>query len=743
MGRGTLLAGRYRLDDLLAESEGARFWRATDTVLARSVAIHAVPSDDERAPALLDAARVSATVTDPHLLRVLDCDDDAGITWVVNEWGDGVSLDLMLEQGTLPPSRAAWLAREVAEAIAAGHAQGIAHGRLNPEAVLVTHAGAVKLIGYVVDASLDRPRPPDPLYGELDEREADVINLAGILYAALTGRWPGVAPSDVPRAPREGRRPLRPRQVRAGVPRTLDVICERVLHQEASQHAMPIETAHEIAAALADYLGESGLAAPFDVAGMHAEPTVSLHRDALPHGVGDGTVEAGAEGGPAAAASVPVNAPGAGGGDAGERADDRQGTMSDEPVSHEPVSDPEATRTISAADLPTEPAPFDPEATQAVRVPTAAETGSSGSGTDSPSDPPSSSASDPGTPPPGSERTEPEPTQAISGLAASGASGKPDESDPAPDPEATAYHQEVPTGFDQDPEALAPRSRRQASPPPPFEDLPERPLFADGERRVPEAARAAAQAQAAAGITPPHQSSEPGVDTTAGGTSDTGAGFWPFTDEEEAKSEVHTGKEGRGWLRTAIVVGVLIVLVIAMAVAFNRGRQDGGTAGTDDGTSQSPSAAAGPVEIAGVRDFDPAGDPPEENPESVGNAIDGDPATEWTTLTYRGNPELGGLKPGVGLMLDLGSEQQVSAVTVEFANSPTSVEVYAAPEDVTKSPDSLDQLDRVGGQDEAPAKATLQLDPKPTTRYLLVWLTKLPPAEGGFRGEISDITVRS
>ena len=159
-GPGTVLADRYRLDDLLTESAGARFWRATDMILARSVAIHAVSSDDPRAPGLLDAARVSATVTDTHLLRVLDCDDDDGITWVVNEWGDGISLDLMLQKGTLPPSRAAWLAREVAEAIAAGHAQGVAHGRLNPEAVLVTHAGAVKLIGYVVDASLEIPAHP-------------------------------------------------------------------------------------------------------------------------------------------------------------------------------------------------------------------------------------------------------------------------------------------------------------------------------------------------------------------------------------------------------------------------------------------------------------------------------------------------------------------------------------------------------------------------------------------------------
>jgi hypothetical protein len=641
IGPGTVLAGRYRLDDLLTESEGARFWRATDTILARSVAVHAVPSDDERAPGLLEAARVSATVTDPHLLRVLDCDDESGITWVVNEWGDGVSLDLMLQQGALPASRAAWLTREVADAIAAGHAQGIAHGRLNPEAVLVTNAGAVKLIGYVVDASLQRDRPPDPLYGELDDREADVINVAGILYAGLTGRWPGVAPSGVPRAPREGRRPLRPRQVRAGVPRTLDVICERVLHKEASQHAMPIETAHEIAAALADHLGDSGMAAPLDIAGMHSEPTVSIHRDALAAGVAD------------------------------------------VPTSSEVEADEAA------------------EATQLALS----------------------------TPAPAVEK---------------------------PGPEETQIYQEARQGPDKDNLAPLHAPSEPAAPPPPFEDPPERPLFASTERRVPAAARAAAEARAAEAAEAAEEgpasrasvttTSARAVDSTSGGTSDTGSGFWPFTDEDEAKNDVHTGKEGRGWMRMAIVVGVLLIVVVAMAVAFNRGREDGGTpsGSSDNPTSPAAGAAGGAaINLAGVRDFDPDGDPPEENPGEAKFAIDGDPGTSWSTVTYRGNPALGGLKPGVGLMLDLGKEQKASSLTVRFKGAPTSFDVYAAPAGVTEAPDSIDQLDKVGGQQAAPEKSTVTLDPAPSTRYLLVWLTRLPAVSGGYRGEITDITVRS
>jgi len=67
---GDVLADRYRLTDLLTESEGGRFWRAFDSVLQRDVAVHIIACDDERAPLLRKAARTSATVLDRRMLRV-------------------------------------------------------------------------------------------------------------------------------------------------------------------------------------------------------------------------------------------------------------------------------------------------------------------------------------------------------------------------------------------------------------------------------------------------------------------------------------------------------------------------------------------------------------------------------------------------------------------------------------------------------------------------------------------------
>ncbi len=620
---GTMLGGRYRLEDLLAEHEGARFWRATDTVLARSVAIHALPSSDDRAAGVLEAARRSAQVTDPHFLRVLDCDDVEDLTWVVNEWGEGVSLDIMLERGTLPPTRAAWLTREVAEAIAAAHALGLSHGRLNPESVLVTDSGSVKVIGFVVNAAFEGAAPPHPAYGALDPREADVIDLAGILYAALTGRWPGVSPSAVPRAPRDGRRPLRPRQVRAGVPRTLDAICDRVLHKEGAQHALPIETAHEVAAALSDYVGDPAAAAPVDVPSMYDEPEPAqpaeepalpdLRRPPAP---------------PGATAETPAPT---------DRADEQ---AADQPVapSPDPVSDPEATMAA--------PPPIWTE-----------------------------------------EFAEPEAWEA-----------------PAPPPE--------------------------------LEDRPHRPLFADHDRRVPPGAPPPP---------PPQQPVNPAVPTSGPdlpSDTGTGSGFWPFDDPEDTGS--FSGKEGRSWLQLAGIVALGIAVLVAMFIAFDLGRDaDEEPSGTQTTAPAEPTATGSPIRVVAASDFDPEGDPPEENPDQVALAIDGKPGTGWRTLTYRDNPQLGGLKSGVGLVLDLGTEQEVGSVEVQLGGSPTDLELFATAPGVDDPPVELADTRRLAGLTADSTTALLRIEPGQRTRFLVVWLTKLPPVTGGFRGEITEVTVRS
>ena len=267
VGPGSVVAGRFRLEDLLEEAQGARFWRATDLTLARNVAVHVLDADDPRAPAALTAARTSALVSDSHILRVLDAVEQEDVVFLVHEWGTGVSLDQMLVDDVLDAKRAAWLVREVAQAIVAGHTMGVAHGRLIPENVMISEAGSVKLVGFVVNCVLHgRPETTADGSAAPSEHESDVLNLGALLYACLVGRWPGFPASTLPPAPREHGRPLRPRRVKAGVPKFLDTLCEDILasgakHGRESGRAR-YESAAAVAEALSRYLGDGGGALP-------------------------------------------------------------------------------------------------------------------------------------------------------------------------------------------------------------------------------------------------------------------------------------------------------------------------------------------------------------------------------------------------------------------------------------------------------------------------------------------------
>ncbi len=248
---GDLLAGRYRLDDLLTESAGGRFWLAHDQVLHRPVAVHIIARTDERAEGLIAAARRTAPHHDRRLLRVLDADEADERCYVVNEWGQGTSLDNRLaSNGPMQPRRAAWVASELADSLARAHEAGLDHGRMVPENVLIDLNGQVRIIGFAVDAAL-HGLPPGRL-------SADHIDTVAVLYAALTGKWAGVSSSRLESAPIDHGQVLRPRRVRAGIPRQLDDLCDQVINSPATapRSSYDLSTMAGVCEALREFVGD-------------------------------------------------------------------------------------------------------------------------------------------------------------------------------------------------------------------------------------------------------------------------------------------------------------------------------------------------------------------------------------------------------------------------------------------------------------------------------------------------------
>jgi hypothetical protein len=198
--------------------------------------------------------------------------------------------------------------------------------------------------------------------------------------------------------------------------------------------------------------------------------------------------------------------------------------------------------------------------------------------------------------------------------------------------------------------------------------------------------------------------------------------------------------------RLGVVAGVA-VLGVAVAGLFWRGPTIYPHFITHSGGSSTPtpsSAAAGQaghlVTPKSVAEFDPYGDHTDPHVREAPLAIDGKADTSWRTQTF-GTAALGNLKPGVGLIVDLGEPRPISAVHVVLLGEGTTVSLLESDGDQPPTSDKdMTQVDQVV---DAPSEVTLRPTEPVTGRYWLVWLTKLPAGGGGFRGGVAEIAFRS
>lgn len=251
---GQVLDGRYRLEEALSRRGGTLTWRGFDELLWRPVLIHVMAPDEPRTLRILDEARMAAPAVDSRFLRVWDAvlaeDADHG-SYIVCEYTPGISLELLLRQGPLSPVEAAWIIGEVADGLTGMHAAGLHHRRLNPDTVVVTTSGNVKIVGFLVEAALH----PASANGR-DGEAADVRALGELLYCALLARLPGRTGYGLPAAAVDAQgRPLLPRQVNAGVPVALSDVVDRVLNNPPVGRGQPITTVADLVAALAAATG--------------------------------------------------------------------------------------------------------------------------------------------------------------------------------------------------------------------------------------------------------------------------------------------------------------------------------------------------------------------------------------------------------------------------------------------------------------------------------------------------------
>jgi len=243
------LGGRFRLEERVSTADGSAarapggqgdamrtlasglvVWKATDELLRRAVTVHLLPRGLPVPPRVVGAVQAAARVSDPRLATIYDTDYSPVAPYIVSEWTRGTHLEDLVLSGLPSPALAAAMIADAADAIAVAHRAGRPHLCLGPRSLRWDPGSGLKITGLGIDAALCGTSAADPA-------AADTVALGRLLYALLTGCWPGDEPTALPAAPRHKGRVYTPRQVKAGVPGVLDAITGYALRLQP--HAGP------------------------------------------------------------------------------------------------------------------------------------------------------------------------------------------------------------------------------------------------------------------------------------------------------------------------------------------------------------------------------------------------------------------------------------------------------------------------------------------------------------------------
>ena len=225
--------------------------------------------------------------------------------------------------------------------------------------------------------------------------------------------------------------------------------------------------------------------------------------------------------------------------------------------------------------------------------------------------------------------------------------------------------------------------------------------------------------------------------------------------DDDGHQPVRRGKMPAAAARTLLAIGSIALLAVGAATGWTLAHGLTGThpaAGAHARTTGAPSraSATGPAPVithapadmqvlkpVSAVSFDPYGDGQGENNQLAYLAIDGNPATAWHTEWYA-SASFGGLKPGTGLLLDMGRTVTISTVRL-LLGSPPGADFQVR---VGAMASSLTDLSPVAQASDAGGQVSLHLTRPARGRYVLIWFTQLPPATSGtFQASVYNVSL--
>ena len=275
---GTTL-GPYEILSFIAAGGMGEVYRARDPRLRRDVAIKVLPpdrtGDEDRRRRFIEEAHAASALNHPHIVTIHEIESDNGMDFIVMEYVRGRSLDQLIPRRGMRTSELLRIAIAVADALAAAHASGIVHRDLKPANVVISDAGAVKVLDFglaklseaastsedatasmSVDHGVILPgtiagtaayMSPEQATGDEVDARSDIFSFGAMLYEMATGARPflGTTVADTLSAVRSTQ-PKAPTALASTVSADLEKVILRCLRKDREhrfQHADDLKVA--------------------------------------------------------------------------------------------------------------------------------------------------------------------------------------------------------------------------------------------------------------------------------------------------------------------------------------------------------------------------------------------------------------------------------------------------------------------------------------------------------------------